>query len=156
MENTQFEDLCMLTLKNPSNTFHKIDLLRVLYTLSEKLSFAMPSIYWFETGKQNQIHIHCILKKKLNDQFIKNSSKTFKQMKTRFTEASFDEAGEPVLLIKKLDHKTLTFHISPITSKGHYLEVTEEYRFKETDYRCEFIEDNPPYTLSPSSLPFMG
>lgn len=67
MENTQFENLCMLTIKNPSNTFQKLDLLRVVYTLSEKLSFAMPQIYWFETGKQEQIHIYCIIKKSLND-----------------------------------------------------------------------------------------
>lgn len=156
METSQFENLCMLTIKNPSNTFSKVDLLRVLYTLSDRLFFSMPDLYWFETGKQNQIHIHCIVKKHLTNENIPHMSKTFKQIKTKYTEVSYDEAGEPVLIPRKFDHKSLTFHICPITSKGHYLQLTHEYRFKETDYKADFIEDKPPYTLSSCSLPFLS
>jgi hypothetical protein len=154
MEISQFENLCMLTIKNPSNTMTKGYLLCVLHSLSKSIGFAMPEIYWFETGKQNQQHIHSIVKKKLTKDNIPKMSKTFKTSKTTIVSICPDEYDEPVLIENKLNHNCLTFHISPITSKGHYQQVTEEYRYKEADYRCDFIEDKPPFTLSPSSLPF--
>lgn len=155
MEDYQFENLCMLTIKNPSNTFDKVTLLRVVHSLSNKLSFAMPKIYWFEEGKQQQLHIHCIIKKKLSDAIIKQMSKTFKQSKTQIISISYDETGNPVLLENKINHNNLTFHMSPIVSKGHFLEVTEIYRFKEVDYKCDFIDSPKPYTLSKDSVPFV-
>lgn len=155
MEDYQFENLCMLTIKNPSNTFDKIALLRVVHSLSKKLAFAMPKIYWFEEGKQLQLHIHCLVKKKLTEQIIKQMSKTFKQTKTSIISISHDEYDEPVLIENKIDHSNLTFHMSPITSKGHYQEVTEVYRYKEADYKCDFLDSPKPYTLSETSLPFI-
>jgi hypothetical protein len=147
----------MLTLKNPDNTFDKPTLLRVIHSLSKSIGFAMPEIYWFETGRfQNgQIHIHSIIKKKLTPQLIPQYSKTFKSSKTTIISISHDEHGDPVLLENKVNHKNLIFHLSPITSKGHFLEVTEVYRFKEADYRCDFLDSPKPYTLSESSIPFV-
>ncbi len=81
-------------------------------------------------------------------------SKTFKQSKTQIISISYDEAGDPVLLENKINHNNLTFYMSPITSKGHYQEVTEIYRYKEAELRCDFIITPEPYTLSESSVPF--
>ena len=155
MSDFQFENLCMMTIKNPSNQCDKKTLLLIVKTLSDKLGFGFPTIYWFETGKQDQIHIHCIIKKKIDQSLIQKFSKTFKQTKTEIVEFSYDDMGDPVLLKNKLSHDSFTFHICPIESKSHFLEITEIYRFKEADYRCDFIDEVKPYTLSKSSLPFV-
>lgn len=155
MKDYQFENLCMLTIKNPSNTSDKKTLLLIVNTLTKKLGFGFPEIYWFEEGKQNQIHIHCIIRKKLTPDLIPKMSKTFKQTKTDLIEFSYDEYDDPVLLHNKIDHSSFTFHICPIESKSHFTEITEVYRFKEADYKCDFIDEVKPYTLSESSLPFI-
>ena len=82
-----YKDYTLLTIKNPSNQATKIDLLRILYHLRDILGFSTILKKTFENGKQNQIHIHAIIKKKMpTKELIQKYSKAYKQRKLKYLE----------------------------------------------------------------------
>ena len=76
------KEYTLLTIKNPNNQASKIDIIRVLYHLRDIIGFSNILKKCFETGKQDQLHIHALIKKKYpTEDLIKKYSKIYKTKK---------------------------------------------------------------------------
>lgn len=133
-----------LRVKNPNNQATKAELCRVVYHLMDIIGFSDIDIMWYEKGKQNQQHIHAIIKKKMpTDKQLQQMSKTFKTKKMKWFEygQECEELGETIgtPIIHKMDTAAFNWQLTEIKDKQHYNEIKYEYRFKEC--KPEFIDD---------------
>lgn len=91
---------------------------------------------WLENGKQDQQHIHAIIKKKMpNEEAILKMSKVFKQKKLKWFEYGEAAPGETIgaILVHKMNTSHFGFHLSEIKDQQHFNELKYEYRWKELD-----------------------
>lgn len=140
-----YNTVSMLTVKNPNNKLDKEELLRVCHHLKAIVGFSTIYYQWYETGDQNQQHIHMIIKKKApSKEDVEKYSKSFKQRKLRylkyFAEAeqfSTNQLGD--MIEYEIDTKQCNFKITGFNDQGHLNEVIYEYRFKELD--PDFIDE---------------
>jgi hypothetical protein len=131
-----------LLVKNPNNQATKEELCRIVYHLMDIIGFSKIDVMWYETGKQNQQHIHAIIRKRMPCQEdIEKMSITFKIKKMKWFEYGkellFEKMGS--VIVHKRDTKDFNWKISEIKDKEHYLRIKWEYRFKELN--PEFIDD---------------
>lgn len=133
-----------LRIKNPSNNATKAELGRVVYHLMDIIGFTEIDVMWYETGKQNQQHLHLIIKKKMpTEKQLEQMSKSFKQKKIKWYEygPENESAGETfgAVIVHKMDTKSFNWNLSEIRDRLHYNEIKYEYRFKELD--PDFIDE---------------
>lgn len=130
-----------LRIKNPNNKATKVDLGRVVFHLMDIIGFSEIDVSWYETGKQNQQHLHLIIKKKMpNEKQLEQMSKTFKTKKMRWYEYGDppDEEDFGSILVHKMDTKQFTWELTQIEDKAHFNRIKYEYRFKEQ--KCDFVD----------------
>lgn len=137
MTSLSFKDVSFLTLKNPSNNLNKEELMRVLFHLKDICKFGTIHHLWYERGKQDQQHIHAIIRKQYpDDTQLAQYSKSFKLRKLRYltykAEAEeHNENGLGDMLEYEIDTKTCNFHISKFEHQVHLADTINEYQFKE-------------------------
>lgn len=144
-----------LTVKNPSNNLTDCELLRVAHHLKNIIGFSTIQHYEFESGKQNQRHIHLIIKKEQMPD-IKACSKKFKLQKLKYLEiVPADELSDkPNLIELEIDTKKCVWHLSEINNANHFKHLMTVYTRKEiveaeelkTQYYaedCDFIDSDP-------------
>jgi len=141
----------LLTIKNPSSTCNDADLLRVAYHLRNIIGYSTIYKEWFENGKQNQRHIHLVIKKlemPSKEQLGKMSS-IFKRGKYRWTEIVQANEGMPeaTLLEYVYPLKNYIWHLSPFENTDHLKYVLNDYFRKEEGIKkinnnelCDFID----------------
>lgn len=137
-----YSDYSMLTVKNPTSKATKVDLLRVLYHLKDIVGFSNIKKKCFETGKQNQLHIHAIVKKKYpSEDLIKKYSKLYKTKKLKYYEEVPNDPlfDEPELIEQIIDTSKFNWYISEITDEAHLKRLEFEYLKKEGI--VEFIDE---------------
>jgi len=135
----------MLTIKNPNNRLDKEELMRVLFHLKGIVGFSVIYCAWYEMGKQEQQHIHAIIKKAPpTKEDIMKMSKSFKQKKLRYIkyyaqaeEISISALGD--MVDYEVDTSNVNWKITGFESLGHLNRVLYEYRFKELD--PDFIDE---------------
>ncbi len=140
-----YSAVSMLTIKNPNNRLDKEELMRVLFHLKGIVGFSTIYCAWYEMGKQEQQHIHAIIKKAPpTEEDIMKMSKSFKQKKLRYLvyqaqaeEISISALGDMVTL--EVDTSNVNWKITGFDSLGHLNRVLYEYRFKELD--PDFIDE---------------
>ena len=147
----------LLTIVNPSSTCTKIELLRVLNHLRNVVGFTNVYTCWFEGfDTLEHRHMHAIIKKtKMFDSLaFATASSKFKRSKIKWVEygPSDEDDPTPIELFKELDHTKFTFDLSNFNTQCHFNYTALEYKYKEHDQLCRFINN---YTLSPSSIPFV-
>lgn len=140
-----YNKVSLLTVKNPNNKLNKEELLRVCYSLRSIIGFSTIYYQWFETGKQNQQHIHMIIKKTYpkNEEDILKYSKSFKQRKLKYLK--YMAVSEPLnlwglgdMVEYTIDTSQCNFLLSKVESQQHLDQIINEYRFKELD--VDFID----------------
>lgn len=132
----------LLRVKNPNNQATKEDLCRVVYHLMDIIGFSEIDILWYETGEQDQQHIHAVIKKKMpSEEEIAKMNKSFKQKKMKWFEYGIESPYERIgsVIVHKQDTSQYNWNISAIKDKEHYLRIKWEYRFKELN--PEFIDE---------------
>lgn len=147
LDNIYYTEYSFLTIKNPSNNLDKEELVRVVYHLRNIVGFSKIHCMWYETGKQDQQHIHVIIKKRFpkEENDLKKMYKTFKQRKLRYykyyalTESmNVSRLGD--LVEYEIDTNKVTFMLSRFENQAHLYEVLYEYRFKEISGLADFID----------------
>lgn len=142
-ERLSYNDYTLLTIKNPSSRATKVELLRVLYHLRDIVGFTTILKKCFETGKQNQKHIHALIKKKYpTEDLIKKYSKIYKTKKLKYFEVVpiDEEMDEPELFEFCLDTSKFNWHLSKIEDDAHFNQLRYEYMDKEKYKNCQFID----------------
>lgn len=138
-----YNNYTLLTIKNPNNQASQLDLLRVLHHLKDIVGFSTIFKKCFETGKQNQKHIHAIIKKKYpTDDLIKKYSSIYKLKKLKYLEPvqSGEDSEEPELIEQTIDTKQFTWRLTNITDNAHFNQLRYEYMEKELVKKCHFID----------------
>ena len=138
-------DKKFLRIKCPSNHTSEAELLRVVYFLREIIKFSDVIQYEFENGKQNQKHIHCVIKKlkmPTPDELGKMSA-TFKKKKLKYFEESIMpnetlDGYKTILIEKEIDLKKYNWHLSNIEDDAH-LKTLSTYLQKEKNI-IQFID----------------
>ena len=143
------------------------ELLRVAHHLKDIIGFSTIIHYEFESGKQNQRHIHLIIKKEQMPD-IGACSKKFKLKKLKYLEiVPADEmTDKPELIEMTIDTKKCVWHLSEINNANHFKhlmtvytrkEIVEAEQLKDQYYNddCDFIdsEDGDEYNKYPLSTP---
>lgn len=157
LNNITYIDRKFLTVKCPSNNTTDGDLLRVVYFLREIVGFSEIVKYEFENGKQNQRHIHVIIKKTRmpSEEELGKMSKKFKLKKLKHLQETYEPSNidwnpeseeEPAyrtrLIEWEVDLKKYTWHLSDIKDQEH-LGALDNYIVKELtkpDYSNLFID----------------
>lgn len=126
----------MLTLKNPSNTCLDEDLLRVEYHMRGLVGYSKVIHQWFESGKQNQRHLHCIIEKSQMPDKLKlgKISSSFKRTVLKYLDfgQSDEDPNAPICsIVCKLPLKKYLWHLSEFDSDLHYKYVKDDYCKKE-------------------------
>lgn len=138
-----YSEYTLLTIKNPNNQATRTESLRLLYHLKDIIGFSNILQKCFETGKQNQNHIHALIKKKYpTEDLIKKYSKIYKTKKLKYLEEV--QAGpfsdEPELIERTIDTKQFNWHLSKIEDDAHFNRLRYEYMQKELEKKCNFID----------------
>lgn len=133
-----------LVVKCPSNSASDVDLLRVVHHLSTFLNFDPSSMqYEFEQGKQNQIHIHCIINKLkvLTDLETGKAHAKFKSRPIIYYDVCPKDENNlsPVLIKQIINPKNFTWFLQPVKDMEHY-HCLKEYLVKE---QITFIDSDP-------------
>lgn len=127
-------DYKLLTIKN--DKADDIELLRVAYYLREKIGYSDVLCEFFETGKQNRLHIHLIISKKrmLDRNELAKISYGMKRGKLRWVEPRHSgiEGEYSVLLEYSLELKHFNWKLTEFTDPHHFKYVYDVYRYKET------------------------
>ncbi len=142
---TNYKTVSMVTLKNPNNRLDKEELMRVLFHLKDIVGFSTIYFAWYEMGKQEQQHIHAVVKKTPpTEQEIMKMSKSFKQKKLRYLRyiaeseiLHVSQLGD--MLTYEVDTSNVNWKITGFDSLGHLNRVIYEYRFKELS--PDFIDE---------------
>ena len=140
-----YKALSMLTIKNPNNRLDKEELMRVLFHLKDIVGFSLIYFAWYEMGKQEQQHIHAVIKKTPpKEEEIMKMSKSFKQKKLRYLRyiaeseiLHVSQLGD--MLTYEVDLSNVNWKITGFESLGHLNQVLYEYRFKELS--PDFIDE---------------
>ncbi len=137
-----YSDYTLLTIKNPDNQATKSDLLRILYHLRDILGYSLIHKKSFEKGKQNQIHIHAIIKKKMpSEANIQKYSKAYKLRKLKYLEIFQGDPlhEDPEIIEFQVDTKKFIWHISKIEDAEHFHRLNQQYLDKEK-FTVDFID----------------
>lgn len=129
----------LLTIKCPSNKFEQVDLLRIFYSIKDNFDLNLKT-FWFEDGKQNQKHIHCLVKAKSFTQEHLNKWLASRKYVCKYYTEKHNEWDEPILIKIQLPRNKFTFHVQNIASEEHFFNIVEEYRFKEKLAYVDFID----------------
>jgi len=119
--------------------------MRVLYHLKGIVGFSTIYCAWYEMGKQEQQHIHAVVKKTPpTEEEIMKMSKSFKQKKLRYLRyiaesetLNVSQLGD--MLTYEVDLSNINWKITGFDSLGHLNRVIYEYRFKELS--PDFIDE---------------
>lgn len=132
---SKYAEYKLLTIKNPSSTCDDSDLLRVAYHLRSLIGYSEIKKEWFERGKQNQRHIHLVIKKfqMPSQEKLAKISASFKRGKYRWTEIHQANEGrpEPTLIEWSCSLRNFTWYLSEFKSNDHYDYVVNDYFMKE-------------------------
>lgn len=141
----------LLTLKNPSNTCSDEDLLRVEYHMRGLIGYSKVLHQWFESGKQNQKHLHLIIEKSQmpSKEKLGKISSSFKRTIIKyleFVQSNPSPDAKLMSLVQKLPLKAYLWHLNEFQSDLHFQYVRNDYRKKEnkTFRSCtspQFIDD---------------
>lgn len=134
------QDYTLLTIKNPSGNCFKDDLCRVYYHLRDIVGFSQSLAEWYETGKQNQPHIHAIIKKRWSYVDIPKISKVYKQKKLKWFEYGIPQFDHELgtVIEESLDTSKYTIHLKEIEDASHLVRLINVYQWKEIS--PEFID----------------
>lgn len=126
----------LLTLKNPSNTCLDEDLLRVEYHMRGLIGYSNVLHQWFENGKQNQRHLHCIIEKAQMPDKLKlgKISSSFKRTIIKYLDfgPSAEASNSPLCsVVCKLPLKKYLWNLTPFQSDVHFMYVKNDYSKKE-------------------------
>lgn len=138
-----YSNYSLLTIKNPSNQATKVDILRVLHHLKDIVGYSTILKKCFETGKQNQLHIHALIKKQYpNEDLIKKYSKIYKTKKLKYHEVvrASPYNDDPELIELNLDTSKFNWKLTKIEDNAHFNELRYEYMEKELQKKCDFID----------------
>lgn len=146
--NKQYSDYKFLVVKNPSNTCSDGDLLRVAYHLRQLIGYSVILKEWFEEGKQNQKHLHLVIKKTqmITQEKLGKISSSFKRGSYRWTDIVQANEGqpEPTLIEWSAPLKNFIWHLSDFKNQHHFHYVLSSYSKKESalnlNEAVEFID----------------
>lgn len=138
---SMFDDLFMLTIKDPAN---EICLPHLIYLVRYSLKFLKAELITseIEYGKQGKIHVHAVLKTKRSSKLPNGQalSKYLKKYQIFYEESNETELGHYVNRIL-IDTKSLLVHISPIVSADHKRNVDRYIQKEKDDYESvEFLD----------------
>lgn len=136
------KDYKFLTIVNPSNNFDKLPLLRVYNHLRKIIGFSNAHTMWYEGFDipDKHHHLHAIIKKtEMPDR--EKISAAFKKSKCKWLEYSYDiHTDDPVEIEQDLDLTKFNFKLTEIKDNGHLQYLIHEYKFKEQEQLCDFID----------------
>lgn len=129
----------LLTIKCPSNKFEEGDLLRIVYQIKDTFDLFVKT-FWFETGKQNQKHIHCLVKGEMFTQEHLNKWLSQRKYVVKYYTEKHNLWDEPVLIKTQIPKNKFTYHVQKIEDEDHFFNIVEEYRFKEKLSLVSFVD----------------
>lgn len=131
----QYSDYKFLVVKNPSNNRDDGDLLRVAYHLRSLIGYSTIIKEWFEVGKQNQKHLHLVIRKTqmLSPEKLGKISSSFKRGSYKIVDIVQANEGSPTptLIEWSCPLKHFMFHLSDFKNQNHFMYVLNSYSQKE-------------------------
>lgn len=147
LRETAFKGYRQLVVKDNSNKFDDMEILRVTKFICSLLNFELTEHYQFENGKQGKRHVHAVVRAKkmynlsdATEAFRSAGSITYDIPRWQYAPGDLIYS-RPVLESHSIDLSSFTFEVLLFSSNEHIFYCVEDYFMKEQPVPCLGVLD---------------